>query len=148
MPSACEVVTVVLSRVMLSVKFEPALPNVEIPYPLAPEVVTVLLDTVIVESTFCLMRSTFCPELSASPAAPLPDDVTVLPVIEMVPPVLAPPVVAKAPKPFTPVVVMITSEASIVPFPFACMPGPLVVVTVTAFKVRIGGGGTVTVLVI
>jgi hypothetical protein len=66
----------------------------------------------------------------------------------MVPPVLAPPVVAKAPKPFTPVVVMITSEASIVPFPFACMPGPLAVVTVTESNVRVDGGGTTTVLVI
>jgi hypothetical protein len=35
-----------------------------------------------------------------------------------------------------------------VPLPFACIPGPLVVVTVTAFNVRIGGGGTVTVLLI
>jgi hypothetical protein len=101
------------------------------------------LDTVIVELTLVRERREFCFELSASPAALLPEVVTVLPVIEMVPSALA-----KAPKPFTPVVVMITLEASIVPFPFACIPGPLAVVIVTAFNVRIGGGGTVTVLVI
>jgi hypothetical protein len=110
--------------------------NIETPYPLGPEVVTVESNTVIVEPRVCA-------ELSASPAAPLPEVVTVLPVIEMVPPASA-----KAPKPFTPVVVMITLEALIMPVPFACIPGPLVVVTVTSFKVRSGGGGTVTVLVI
>ncbi len=66
-----------------------------------------------------------------------------LPVIEMVPPALA-----KAPKPFTPIVVMSTLEALIMPVPFACIPGLLVVVTVTSFKVSNGGGGTVTVPVI
>jgi hypothetical protein len=136
MPSPCRVVTVVLSRVMVLVALELPLANTEIPYPSSPEVVTVELDTVILEPTVG-------DGLRASPAAPLPEVVTVLPVIEMVPPALA-----KAPKPSTPVVVMITLEALIVPLPFACIPGPLVVVTVTAFNVRIGGGGTVTVLVI
>ena len=134
MPSACEVVTVVLSSVTVLVALEFPVVNIEIPYALSPEVVTLLLDTVILEPTVGA-------ELSASPAAPLPEVVTVLPVIEMVPPALA-----KAPKPFAPVVVMITLEALIMPVPFACIPGPLVVVTVTAFKVRIGGGGTITVL--
>jgi hypothetical protein len=128
---------------MVSVAFEPPVPNIEIPYPFCPEVVTVLLDTVIVELTLVRERREFCFELSASPAALLPEVVTVLPVIEMVPPELA-----KAPKPSTPVVVIITFEASISPFPFACIPGPIDVVMVTVFNVRIGGGGTVTVFVI
>src|SRR4029450_7703269 len=136
MPSACKVVTVVLSRVMVFVALGLPLVNIEIPYPLGPVVAPVELDTVNVEPPVCA-------EPSASPAAPLPEVVTVLPVIEMVPPALA-----KAPKPFTPVVVMITLEALIMPVPFACIPGPLVVVTVPAFNVRIGGGGTVTVLLI
>ena len=124
------------SRIRVFVALTLAFANIEIPYAFGPEVVTLLFITVIVEPTVGA-------ELSASPAAPLPEVVTVLPVIEMVPPPLA-----KAPKPSTPVVVMLTLEALIMPLPFACIPGPLDVVIVTSFKSKIGGGGTLTVLVI